>query len=219
MLVAGGRKMTEAEWLACEEPNQMFGGIRQRTSDRKLRLLACLLCETYARAFDDPRSQLAVQSAYRIADGEADELERIVSFHDARDAALELDGELWRHSTFALPAYAAGTRRQLEWMPQLVLQRFDCNFYVNPRRAIASGLRELLGNPFRPIRFDPEWRTSTAVSIAHSMYASRDFSAMPILADALQDAGCDNEDILNHCRGHGPHVRGCWVVDLVLGKS
>jgi hypothetical protein len=51
------------------------------------------------------------------------------------------------------------------------------------------------------------------------MYDSRDFSVMPILADALQDAGCDNEDILSHCRGDGPHVRGCWVVDLVLGKE
>ena len=51
------------------------------------------------------------------------------------------------------------------------------------------------------------------------MYESRDFSAMPILADALQDAGCDNDDILNHCRDPVRHVRGCWVVDLVLGKE
>jgi hypothetical protein len=51
------------------------------------------------------------------------------------------------------------------------------------------------------------------------MYESRNFSAMPILADALQDAGCDNDDILSHCRIDGPHVRGCWVVDLVLGKE
>ena len=59
----------------------------------------------------------------------------------------------------------------------------------------------------------------TAVALARQMYESRDFSAMPILADALQDAGCDNEDILSHCRSDGPHVRGCWVVDLVLGKE
>ncbi len=57
------------------------------------------------------------------------------------------------------------------------------------------------------------------MTLARTMYESRDFSAMPILADALQDAGCDNEDILGHCRGSGPHVRGCWVVDLVLGKE
>jgi hypothetical protein len=72
----------------------------------------------------------------------------------------------------------------------------------------------------RPVPFDHAWRTSTAVVIAQSMYDSRDFSAMPILADALQDAGCDHDDILNHCRdANGTHVRGCWVVDLVLGKA
>lgn len=82
-----------------------------------------------------------------------------------------------------------------------------------------SLVKELFGNPFRSAAFSPESRTDTAVALARQMYDSRDFSAMPILADALQDAGCDNDDILNHCRGEGPHVRGCWVVDLVLGKE
>ncbi|MCE9561301.1 MAG: hypothetical protein K8U57_04540 [Planctomycetes bacterium] len=80
-------------------------------------------------------------------------------------------------------------------------------------------LRDIFGNPFRHIAFDPAWLTSTVVAIAQGMYDSHDFSAMPILADALQDAGCDNPDILTHCRGDGPHVRGCWVVDAVLGKQ
>jgi hypothetical protein len=80
-------------------------------------------------------------------------------------------------------------------------------------------LRDIVGNPFRPVAFDPNWRTSTAVALATRMYDSRDFSVMPILADALQDAGCDHPDILAHCRDDGPHARGCWVVDLVLGKS
>jgi hypothetical protein len=80
-------------------------------------------------------------------------------------------------------------------------------------------LHEIFGNPFRRITFSPDWHTDTAVSLARHMYALRDFSPMPILADALQDAGCDNEDILNHCRQPGEHVRGCWVVDLVLGKQ
>jgi hypothetical protein len=83
----------------------------------------------------------------------------------------------------------------------------------------ANLLRDIFGNPFRPVPFSPEWRTSTAVALAQQMYESRDFSAMPILADALQDAGCDSDDILNHCRQPGEHVRGCWVVDLVLEKA
>ena len=80
-------------------------------------------------------------------------------------------------------------------------------------------LRDIFGNPFRPVAFDPAWRTDTALILARQMYESRDFSLMPILADALQDADCESDDMLNHCRSDGPHVRGCWVVDLVLGKQ
>ncbi|MCE9566324.1 MAG: hypothetical protein K8U57_30235 [Planctomycetes bacterium] len=81
-------------------------------------------------------------------------------------------------------------------------------------------LRDIFGSPFRSIPFRRRWRTDTVLAIAKQMYESRDFSAMPILADALQDAGCDNEDVLMHCRdANGVHVRGCWVVDMVLGKS
>ncbi|MBP3957871.1 hypothetical protein J8F10_21670 [Gemmata sp. G18] len=80
-------------------------------------------------------------------------------------------------------------------------------------------LRDVFGNPFRPLAFSTECRTETALALARGIYESRDFGAMPILADALQDAGCDNLDILSHCRKPGEHVRGCWVVDLVLGKT
>jgi hypothetical protein len=84
---------------------------------------------------------------------------------------------------------------------------------------LADVVREIVGNPFRPVTFSSEWRTDTVLSLARTMYDGRDFSAMPILADALQDAGCEVADILNHCRSGGVHVRGCWVVDLVLGKE
>jgi len=82
-------------------------------------------------------------------------------------------------------------------------------------------VRDIYGpNPHSPVSFSPSWRTDTAVTLARQMYESRDFGAMPILADALQDAGCDNDDILNHCRDTSlTHVRGCWVVDLVLDKA
>ncbi len=85
---------------------------------------------------------------------------------------------------------------------------------------INQPFHDIFPNPFRPVTFAPEWRTEAAVGIASQMYDSRDFGNMPILADALQDAGCEHADILAHCRdSHGVHVRGCWVVDLVLGKS
>jgi hypothetical protein len=88
------------------------------------------------------------------------------------------------------------------------------------RIAQAAIVRDILGNPFRRAKFNKGWHTSTSVELARQMYDSRDFSIMPILADALEDTGCDNDDVLSHCRDpRGTHVRGCWVVDLVLGKS
>lgn len=82
-------------------------------------------------------------------------------------------------------------------------------------------IRELFGNPFHPITIDPAWLTwhgGLLVSMARRMYDSRDFRDMPVLADALEEAGCTNQDILSHCRSEGEHVRGCWVIDLILGR-
>ncbi len=99
--------------------------------------------------------------------------------------------------------------------PSTALEAADAEQHAS---AVAV-VREIVGNPFRPPLFLRDWQTATAVALAAQMYESRDFSAMPILADALQDAGCDDEHVLAHCRGEGPHVRGCWVADLVLGKD
>ena len=78
--------------------------------------------------------------------------------------------------------------------------------------------RCVVGYPFRPVAFDPRWRTETAVALASGIYADRAFDRLPILADALEDAGCDAAELLAHLRGPGPHARGCWAVDLVLEK-
>jgi hypothetical protein len=80
-------------------------------------------------------------------------------------------------------------------------------------------IREIFGNPFRPITLDPSWLTSTVIALANGIYEEKAFDRMPILADALMDAGCDNEDILNHCRQPGEHCRGCLAVDLLLTKT
>ena len=88
-----------------------------------------------------------------------------------------------------------------------------------PGRPSRDFVRDIFGNPFRPVTFDPRWRTSDVLGLARAIYDDRAFDRMPILADALMDAGCADEQVLGHCRGDGPHVRGCWVVDLVLGKE
>jgi len=96
--------------------------------------------------------------------------------------------------------------------------KFDAT-YATQHEIFSTLLRDIFGNPFRPIAADPSWLTSTVVSLAVGVYTDRAFDRMPILADALQDAGCENEDILNHCRQPGEHVRGCWALDLILDKK
>lgn len=80
-------------------------------------------------------------------------------------------------------------------------------------------LRDIFGNPFQPIALDPHWLTSNVVDLTRTIYEEKAFGRMPILADALMDAGCDNGEILDHCKGPEPHVKGCCLVDLILGKS
>ena len=80
-------------------------------------------------------------------------------------------------------------------------------------------LFEVFGNSLRHVEFDPRWQTSDVVGLARAIYDDRAFDSMPILADALMDAGCENDQIISHCRANGPHVRGCWVVDMILGKE
>jgi hypothetical protein len=94
--------------------------------------------------------------------------------------------------------------------------------YSGEPAAEASILRCILGNPFRAVTISPSWQLwneKTISRIAEAIYDERAFDRMPILADALEEAGCTNADILNHCRQPDEHVRGCWVVDLLLGKG
>lgn len=87
------------------------------------------------------------------------------------------------------------------------------------RSQVPVAYRELFPNPFLPLIWNPDWFVSTVRDLAAHIYATREFGTMPILADALQDAGCDNDYILNHCRAEKPHARGCWVLDAILGKT
>src|SRR5262249_24211602 len=88
-----------------------------------------------------------------------------------------------------------------------------------PCARAAALVREVLGNPFRPAGCEPAWRTETALALARRVYDERAFERLPILADALEDAGCDGAGLLAHLRGGGDHVRGCWALDLVLGLA
>jgi hypothetical protein len=87
------------------------------------------------------------------------------------------------------------------------------------RVAQAALLRDIAGNPFRPVSLDLAWRTPAVLHLGQFIYDDRAFDQLPVLADALEEAGCASREVLDHCRGPGPHVRGCWAVDLVLGKG
>ena len=178
---------------ASDLSSRMLAVVRNRGSNRRFRLLAC--AEMRRFAWINPAMAQALVLAERLADGNATAAE--VSEIGRRIAHEPLNPLATPAIGFVASALRSGDQ----------IQRFPPLF------------RDIFGNPFRPVAFSPEWRTDTAVALARQMYDARDFSAMPILADALQDAGCDNEDIFNHCQGAGPHVRGCWVVDLVLGKE
>jgi hypothetical protein len=80
-------------------------------------------------------------------------------------------------------------------------------------------IAEMFQNPFRTVNLNPNWLTATVQHLAALIYDQRQFDKMPLLGDALEDAGCDNQEVLQHCRRDGEHVRGCWVVDLVLAKE
>jgi hypothetical protein len=97
---------------------------------------------------------------------------------------------------------------------------------MREREAQSLLLRDIFGNPFRPSTLNPSWRTTDVICIAQGIYDDRhmpsglfDNQRMGILADALEEAGCDNRNILDHCRNGGAHVKGCHVVDLVMGKE
>jgi hypothetical protein len=131
-------------------------------------------------------------------------------------------------------AFESGSQTSEEWVangkvPDAIAQAGQIGLTTNAAEDIASVmdiplhacalLRDIVGNPFRPVTFDPSWLTSTVLSLGKGIYEEKAFDRMPILADALQDAGCENENILNHCRYESVHVRGCWLVDLILGKE
>ena len=213
--------MTEAKWLACDDPEQMLRFSRERESERKLRLLACAACRRVWDYLGDS-SRDAVGAGEQFADGLISEREVESTSSAASDEMLTVlaDGDerkagfaFGASSTAATPLFHGDGKGGCAVLSSL--SDGDAAGTI----AQAALFRDIFGNPFRPVAFSPEWRTDIALALARQMYESRDFGAMPILADALQDAGCDSEEILDHCRGDGPHVRGCWVVDLVLGKE
>jgi hypothetical protein len=227
--------MTEAEWIACEDTEQI---LYTSISTRKMRLFLCGCCRHIDHVLPAKFRSTLLELAEECADEPAKEqqladvlreltITNLDQWHlpciDANDiphahraachAFQELQGPPFQHNA---EDCTAGVRMVLS---SLQTEPWILNSGVVS--AVQCGIFRDVAGPFafRTVPIERTWRTTNVDALAESIYADRAFERLPILADALEDAGCDNADILNHCRRPGEHVRGCWVVDLVLGKE
>jgi hypothetical protein len=216
-----------------------------RAGRRKLRLYACACCRGVWHLLGDQRSRHAIEAAERHADGAAT-TEELGAADKAAGAAADAAADAvasrsmppGNHAASAACAAAhSGVTRQ--WGAALAAKeaalarqkaagrgRPDAwtASQVQPeeRRWLACLLRDIFGNPFRTVRPAPcwlAWHGGAVPKLAQAIYDGRRFADLPVLADALEEAGCDSADLLAHCRQPGEHVRGCWVVDAILGKT
>jgi hypothetical protein len=206
--------MTEAEWLTASNPKPMLKFLAGKVSGRKLRLLACnFIPHEFLDRPEDEWIYLVLSTAEKMAEGAAcrDEVKQGRLACRINDGPHPLIVQAIVATLRNYPIVAATSCLS-------ALKQFDLDLEIAPMN-LGLVVRELVGNPFRPITLNPSWLTSNVLALANGIYSEKAFDRMPILADALQDAGCDNEDILQHCRGEGVHVRGCWLVDLLLANE
>jgi hypothetical protein len=213
--------MTEAEWLASGDPDKILKSLTS-PGHRKSRLFACACCRRVATLITLSGIK-AIEVAEQFADGNATRDELLTANpRTAPSSQRRAFGHTYESgdavcSAIALWEHPVGCWDASQWAAGATTD------YPAERAAQASLVRDIFGNPFRPRpTINPGWLTwndGTVVRVAQAIYDDRAFERMPILADALEDASCDDADILNHCRSGVEHVRGCWVVDLLLGKE
>ncbi len=211
---------------------KMLHALHGKASERKLWLFACACCRLTWHLLPELCHRL-VEEVERFADKQSRPRELVALFdefypHDVdlpavagSNQAAEAVGHLgwqwrWRVSRGRLTVGYSVSRSAAESLAKSIP-------WQEARSLEGQLLLDIFANPFRPLPvLDPSWTIwhgGLVVSMARRMYDSRDFSDMPVLADALEEAGCTNADILGHCRSGGEHVRGCWVVDLILSKQ
>jgi hypothetical protein len=233
-----GSSLTMAAWLACTNPIELLHSRQGRSSARKLRLFACACCRRIWPLLEEGSGQQAVRTSERYADGCASRAEL-----RAAQAVMRAEAEAWEQRVVeemaALPrmhaAWAAWAAASTAWVREeaaaaraarLAAKRAASAVYAttqesNEGSAQCALVRDIFGSPLGPVPISEawlHWQAGSIVQLARTIYDERRFGDLPLLADMLTDAGCDNVDILEHCRG-GDHVRGCWVVDALLGKQ
>jgi hypothetical protein len=214
--------LTEAEWLACDDPKKMLAFLRGRAGERKVRLFAVACCRRAWHLLADERSKNAVRVAEEFADGVRTGDELLAA---DRAAASVVPPGTWGGASAAHWCCGQGDGLDVTEMGTLVVENVR---RVAPQEAAAQAglLRCLFGNPLRPVTSNPSWLTPSVTDLTQAAYEHRhlpsgnlDPARLAVLADALEEAGGTDEAILSHLRGSGPHVRGCWAVDRLLGKG
>ena len=227
--------MTEAEWLASADPEAMLRFLDGKVSDRKLRLFACGCCRQVWPLLTAADSRHAVEVAERYADGQAGAKTLAGAKMLAGAAAPRTGGAAWAAYWATSPraavsiwnvSAAAADAATLAAATAAKVAGTDANAAWDSARAKATReqahlLRDIFGNLFRPAAADPAWLSwhgGTVGKIARTVYDERRFGDLPVLADALEEAGCTSGALLGHCRQPGEHVPGCWALDLILGR-
>ena len=222
--------MTEEEWLNAAGPKAIVPAVGgQPARKRRLWAIACVrrlvdcwngFGDFYAAALgagdayaDDAAQRAALVAVRRRVAAEQRELE---SSHDEyRYYFTCICWAVW----LALDPADVNLAELAIRVSDATHDRYERPDWEAEDRVYGSVARCVFGNPYRSVASDRRWRTADVLGMARGIYEERAFDRLPILADALQDAGCADEQLLGHGRGPGPHVRGYWVVDLVLGKA
>jgi hypothetical protein len=220
--------MTEQEWLVCDYPMGMVDYLGKAASDRKLNLLAAACFRRIWHLLPGPRSKHTVEVLEQYAEGVSSAQELDAARRECwEDAGLVDNPEGNKH-----PSEIAIAAVSFDNILDMLMTAAEATAWVKAgtpeaisepeERAQCGVIREIFGNPLQPIAVDSAWlawNDGAIRKMALAIYDARAFDRLPLLADALEDAGCTNADILAHCRSGGEHVRGCWVVDLLLGKE
>jgi hypothetical protein len=218
--------MTEQEWLESVDPTTMLEFLRDKASDRKLRLFACACCRQVWHRLEDERSRRAVELTERYFEGEVSACDWSAAFFDCWDSD--------RRTFIFQDALQRTAARTAYWKTGFASPGILLGGYEAAQSACQGAweadnrfslLRDIFGNPFRPVTLDPTWLTPTLTNLAMAAYEERslpsgelDPARLAVLADALEEAGCTKADILGHLREPGPHVRGCFALDLILAE-
>jgi hypothetical protein len=239
--------MHALKWLYSTDYRTMLREVTSSASDRKLRLFGCACVRVHGTLLQEEGSRRAFFVAERHADGLASP-EEVQQAHAAARSSLAVvrgawaDPSWWRDRETSRKVCAVAeavcllTRPDLiawdaTWSAtQMIFQTMLALDTPSARRAgvdwvnqtFSDLLRDVVGNPFQEVIIDPTWRMAhggRVGRVAEAIYEDRSFDELPVLADALEEAGCADEVVLAHCRAAGDHGRGCWAVDALLGKN